>query len=122
MLLAIKRTLSTLVLISILCSITVKANQYNYGYCSTSYGEPTAPEYVISSVFRIKNNVYVYHIEVETSFRSYIEERFDTLSASPSCSIRYESYHEAKNKRDDKINKLSNKSKTIVNTVDWSYE
>ncbi|WP_436872542.1 hypothetical protein [Acinetobacter haemolyticus] len=122
MLIAIKKILSILVLISILCSVAVQANQYNYGYCSTSYGEPTVPQYAVSSVFRIKNDVYIYHIEVETSFRSYIEERFDTLSASPSCSIRYESYLEAKNKRDEKINKLSNKSKTIVNTVYWSYE
>ena len=95
--------------------------QYSYGYCSISYGESTDLKYVVSSVFKIKKDVYVYHASVENSFRSYVDAEFGSLSDSPNCSIRYDSYQETADKRNDEINNLRNKYGWAVYTIRWEY-
>lgn len=101
--------------------VQAKEPQYSYGYCSTSYGESTDLKYVVSSVFKIRKDVYVYHVGVENSFRSYVDAEFGTLSDSPNCSIRYDSYQEAADKRNDEISSLRNKYGWTVHTIRWAY-
>lgn len=96
-------------------------SQYSYGYCSTSYGESTDLKYVVSSVFKIRKDVYVYHVGVENSFRSYVDAEFGNLTDSPNCSIRYDSYQEAADKRNDEISTLRNKYGWPVYTIHWAY-
>lgn len=95
--------------------------QYSYGYCSTSYGESTDPKYTVSSVFKVRKDIYVYHISVENGFRSYVDAEFGVLSNSPNCSIRYDSYQEAADKRNDEISSLRNKYGSTVHTIRWAY-
>lgn len=111
-------------LIIILLSFSVaqaEQPQYSYGYCSTNYGESTDLKYVVSSVFKIRKDVYVYHISVENSFRSYIDAEFGTLSDSPNCSIRYDSYQEAADKRNDEISNLRSHYGWPVHIIRWAY-
>ena len=95
-------------------------SQYSYGYCSTSYGESTDLKYVVSSVFKIRKDVYVYHVGVENSFRSYVDAEFGNLTDYPNCSIRYDSYQEAADERNDLISEYRNEGKDF-RTVHWSY-
>jgi len=95
--------------------------QYSYGYYSTSYGESTDPKYTVSSVFKVRKDIYVYHISVENGFRSYVDAEFGVLSNSPNCSIRYDSYQEAADKRNDEISSLRNKYGSTVHTIRWAY-
>ena len=107
-------------LAAMLGSSVVQANDdIHYGYCSTSYGESTNPQYVVSSVFRIKNGIY--HVGVQNSFRSYVNAEFETLSDSPNCTIVYSSYQEAADKRNDEISQIRNRFEFPVHTVHWSY-
>lgn len=102
-------------------SVVQAGQKYSYGYCSTSYGESTNLKYVVSSVFKISKDIYVYNISVENSFRSYVDAEFSTLSDSPNCSIRYDSYQEAADKRNDEISNLRNKYNWTTYTVRWAY-
>lgn len=115
-----KMIASTVLLMGLLGSGVVQANNdVRYGYCSTRYGESTDPQYVVSSVFRIKNGIY--HVGVENSFRSYVNAEFGTLSDSPNCSILYASYQEAADKRNDEISQIRNRFNWKAHTVRWSY-
>lgn len=117
-----KKIIGMILLTTMFGSNTVQANEsnYSYGYCSTSYGESTDLKYVVSSVFKIRKDVYVYHISVENSFRSYIDAEFGALSDSPNCSIRYDSYQDAADERNDLISEYRNEGKDF-RTVHWSY-
>ena len=113
-----KKIIGITLLSTILGSGTVQAGQQQYGYCSTSYGESTNLKYVVSSVFKIRNDVY--HVGVENSFRSYVNAEFGALSDSPNCSIRYDSYQDAADERNDLISEYRNEGKDF-RTVHWSY-
>lgn len=118
-----KKIIGIVLLITTFGSNTVQANEsnYSYGYCSTSYGESTDPKYTVSSVFKVRKDIYVYHISVENGFRSYVDAEFGVLSNSPNCSIRYDSYQEAADKRNDEISSLRNKYGSTVHTIRWAY-
>ena len=84
-----------------------------YGFCSTSYGDAADLKHIVSSVFTIQTDVYIYHVEVERYFQDYVDTEFGVLSEYPNCLLCQDTYQEAADKRQNEINVLKNKDRIV---------
>ncbi|AXY57934.1 hypothetical protein CDG60_16020 [Acinetobacter chinensis] len=108
--------------VAVLGSGAVQAEPANDdAYCSASYGDAADLKHVVSSVFTIRTEVYIYNVEVERYFQDYVDAEFGVLSEYPECFIRYDTYQEAADKRHNEISDLKNKDNGIVQIIRWSY-